>query len=76
MPTYFIVNATITDPDLFASYGAAVRPTFAGHDVRTRVSAYDAETIEGSPAGPRVVVLEFPDRPRSGPGTTRRPTRP
>ena len=62
MPTYLIVNATVTDPDMLDSYRAAVPPTLLGHDVVVRASTNKAETIEGEPKGPRVVVLEFPDR--------------
>ena len=62
MPTYLIVNATVTDPDMLDSYRAAVPPTLRGHDVVVRASTNKAETIEGEPKGPRVVVLEFPDR--------------
>jgi uncharacterized protein (DUF1330 family) len=61
MPTYFVVNATVTDPELLASYRAATTATFEGHDVTVLVSTNDAETIEGEPAGSRVVVLKFPD---------------
>jgi uncharacterized protein (DUF1330 family) len=62
MPTYLIVNAAITDPGLLDNYRAAVGATLAGHDVVVRVSTNEAETVEGEPKGPRVVVLEFPDR--------------
>jgi uncharacterized protein (DUF1330 family) len=62
MPTYVIVNAAVTDPDLLAAYRAAAPATFEGHDVTVRVASNDAETIEGEPVGSRVVVLEFPDR--------------
>ena len=61
MPTYLIVNATITDQELLDAYHAAVRPTMAGHDVVVRVATDTAETIEGEPAGPRVIVMEFQD---------------
>jgi uncharacterized protein (DUF1330 family) len=61
MPTYLIVNATITDQELLDAYRAALGPTLAGHDVVVRVSTDTAQTIEGEPAGPRVVVMEFPD---------------
>jgi uncharacterized protein (DUF1330 family) len=61
MPTYLIVNATITDQKLLDAYHAAVRPTLAGHDVVVRVATDTAQTIEGEPAGPRVIVMEFPD---------------
>lgn len=62
MSTYLIVNAAITDPELLRAYRAAATATFEGHDVTVRVATNDAETIEGEPVGPRVVVLEFPDR--------------
>ena len=62
MPTYLIVNAAVTDPEMLDAYRAAVGRTLQGHDVVVRVSTNEAETIEGEPNGPRVVVLEFPDR--------------
>ena len=62
MPTYLIVNAAITDPALLDEYRASVGATLKGHDVTVKVSTNAAETIEGEPKGPRVVVLEFPDR--------------
>ena len=62
MPTYLIVNAAITDPALLDEYRASVGTTLKGHDVAVKVSTNVAETIEGEPKGPRVVVLEFPDR--------------
>lgn len=61
MSTYFVVNATITDPELLAEYLAAAPSTFAGHDLEVLVATNDAETVEGRPAGQRVVVLRFPD---------------
>jgi uncharacterized protein (DUF1330 family) len=62
MAAYFIVNARITDPDGLARYRAAVQPSFEGRDVKFLVSTNDATTIEGTPAGERAVLLEFPDR--------------
>lgn len=62
MPTYVIVNAAVTDPDLLDAYRAAATASFEGHDVTVRVASNEAETIEGEPVGSRVVVLEFPDR--------------
>jgi uncharacterized protein (DUF1330 family) len=52
----------VTDQNLLDAYRAAAAATFEGHDVTVRVSSNEAETIEGEPVGPRVVVLEFPDR--------------
>ncbi|HWM22545.1 MAG TPA: DUF1330 domain-containing protein [Ilumatobacteraceae bacterium] len=62
MAAYFIVNARITDPEGLARYRAAVQPSFEGREVKVLVSTDDATTIEGTPAGERAVVLEFPDR--------------
>jgi uncharacterized protein (DUF1330 family) len=62
MAAYFIVNARVTDPEGLARYRAAVQPSFEGRDVKVLVSTNDATTIEGTPAGERAVVLEFPDR--------------
>ncbi|MBI5089437.1 MAG: DUF1330 domain-containing protein [Actinobacteria bacterium] len=62
MSVYFIVNSTITDPAGLDDYVAAVGPTIAGRDMTLRVVTNEAETVEGQPAGSRVVVIEFPDR--------------
>jgi uncharacterized protein (DUF1330 family) len=62
MTVYFVVNSTITDPEGVDAYLAGVGPTLAGHDVQVLAAANDAETIEGVPAGPRLVILAFPDR--------------
>ncbi len=61
MSTFFIVNATVTDPDLLASYRAATAATLEGHDAQIVVSTNDAQIVEGTPVGQRVVVLKFPD---------------
>jgi len=62
MPTYLIVNAAVVDHELLDTYRAAVGRTTAGRDIEVRVSTNEAETIEGVPAGPRVVVMEFADK--------------
>lgn len=62
MAVYFIVNSRVTDPEGLAAYRAVVHPTFAGHDHKLLVSNDAATTIEGTAAGPRTVVIEFPDR--------------
>ena len=61
MPTYFVVNATITDPDGLDEYLAAVTPTFEGHDLAVLAATNEAQAIEGQPAGSRLVILRFPD---------------
>jgi uncharacterized protein (DUF1330 family) len=62
VPAYIVVNARVTDPDLLARYGKAALPTLANHDCKALIASNDAETIEGEPAGSRVVVLQFPSR--------------
>ncbi len=59
MAAYFIARYTVTDPEAFAAYGAAVRPTFAGHDVEFLVVDNASQTIEGTPPQ-TTVVLRFP----------------
>jgi uncharacterized protein (DUF1330 family) len=61
MPTYFVANATVTDPEGLESYLAAVPATFTGHDFEILVATNDAEALEGEPKGRRVVVLKFQD---------------
>jgi uncharacterized protein (DUF1330 family) len=63
MPTYLVVNATITDQAKLDEYLAAVPATLEGHEVEILVASNEAEAIEGEPAGSRVVVLRFKDRP-------------
>lgn len=62
MSHYLVVNADITDAERLADYVDAARPTLAGHPVTRLASTNTAETLEGTPAGSRVVILEFPDR--------------
>ena len=62
MAAYFIANARITDPEGLDRYLAAVGPSLEGRDVKVLAATNDATTIEGTPAGERAVILEFPDR--------------
>ena len=59
MSTYLVVNSTIDDPELLAEYVQAAGATLG--IVPIKVLAVDAEstTIEGTPPGPRTVILEF-----------------
>ncbi|HSG34508.1 MAG TPA: DUF1330 domain-containing protein [Sphingomonadaceae bacterium] len=61
MAAYIIAKYNVTNPEGFAAYGAAVRPTFAGHEVEFVAVDNASETLEGSP--PRTtVVLKFPSK--------------
>jgi len=62
MSVYLIVNASVTNADALTEYLAAVGETLENRDVDVLVSTRAAETIEGEPVGPRVVVMRFPDR--------------
>jgi uncharacterized protein (DUF1330 family) len=62
MSVLFVVNSQITDEEGFDAYRAVVRATFKGHDMEFLSSTDSAETLEGTPAGPRVVIIRFPDR--------------
>ena len=62
MSVYLIVNAAVTNADSLTEYLSAVGETLENRDVDVLVSTRAAETIEGEPVGPRVVVMRFPDR--------------
>lgn len=62
MSTYFVVNSTITDQEKLMEYQRAVGPTLAGHDVKVVAATNDASPLEGTSAGARMVIMEFPTR--------------
>ncbi len=62
MPAYLVVNSNITDAAKLDEYFKAVGPTLAGREFKVLVATADAETVEGTAAGERLVVMEFPDR--------------
>ncbi len=62
MSVYLIVNASVTNADSLTEYLSAVGETLENRDIDVLVSTRAAETIEGEPVGPRVVVMRFPDR--------------
>ena len=53
-----VFNYTVTNPDGYAAYGRAARPTLAGHGAEGVVVDYSSQAIEGDP-GPVTVVLRF-----------------
>ena len=59
MSTYLVVHSTIDDPELLDEYVEAAGPTLG--IVPVKVLAVDTETkpVEGTPPGPRTVILEF-----------------
>lgn len=62
MTTYFVVNASITDPDLLVEYAKATRPSIQKYGAKVLAATNEAEALEGTAIGPRVVILEFADR--------------
>ncbi len=61
MAAYFIARYNVTNPEGFAAYGAAVGPTFAGHDMEVIVLDHASDPVEGSPPS-NTVVLKFPSK--------------
>lgn len=62
MAAYMIAQLTVTDPDGFEAYRQAVPPVIAAHGGRYLARGGAVTTLEGAPVGPRIIVLEFPDR--------------
>lgn len=62
MPTYFVVNDTVTDSDALAGYVRAAGPTLVPFGAKVLVHTSEVETVEGQPAGARMVIIEFADR--------------
>jgi uncharacterized protein (DUF1330 family) len=58
MAGYFIANYTITNPDGYQDYLAAVGPTLTAHGAERIVVDRGSELLEGS-AGQVTVVLRF-----------------
>lgn len=58
----FVINARVVDQELLDEYRAVAKPSMARFGARMLAGGNDAETIEGEPFGPRVVVVEFPSR--------------
>jgi uncharacterized protein (DUF1330 family) len=62
MSVLFVLNSTVVDHQLLDEYRAVAKPSMAKYGARMLAGGNDAETIEGTPAGSRLVVVEFPDR--------------
>jgi uncharacterized protein (DUF1330 family) len=59
MPTYLVVNSTIDDPALLEQYMEAAGATTGLVPVKALAIDGASRTVEGEPAGPRTVILEF-----------------
>lgn len=62
MACYSIVHLTVTDPDLFAKYGAQVPATIEKWGGEYLVRGGDMTVVEGEMPHQRHVVAKFPDR--------------
>lgn len=62
MPAYVIAQLTVTDIDGFEAYRKAAAPIIAAHGGRFLVNGGAVSGIEGEPARPRAMILEFPDK--------------
>jgi len=62
MSVYFVVNGTVKDEALLAEYGRAVGATAGLVPMKVLTADGGCEVVEGTPAGPRTVILEFASR--------------
>jgi uncharacterized protein (DUF1330 family) len=62
MPAYVIAQLTVTDIEGFEAYRKAALPIVAAHGGRFLVSGGKVSSIEGDPARPRAVILEFANK--------------
>lgn len=61
MAAYLIVDITVHDPEAYQGYAAQVPPLVQRHGGEYLVRGGPHETIEGTWAPNRIVVLRFPD---------------
>ena len=59
MATYFVVNSSIDDPELLDEYLAAAGQLPSVVPLKLIAVDTQSRTVEGEPAGPRTVILEF-----------------
>ena len=60
MPSYLIIEVTVTDPERWARYRDAVGPLITRFGGRQAIHAQAAERLEGCDDGRRIVMFEFP----------------
>ncbi len=59
MSAYFVVNCTIKNLDLLNEYIAGAGASLGVVPLKLLAMDNESETVEGSPAGSRTVMLEF-----------------
>ena len=62
---YIVGEIEVTDPDMYAKYAAGVPGTVAAYGGRYLIRGVSGETLEGSWAPKRLVVLEFESMERA-----------
>ena len=65
MAAYVIATVHVTDESAYAVYREMVAPTIEAYGGRYLARGGRAETLEGSGAPGRVIVVEFPDYERA-----------
>jgi uncharacterized protein (DUF1330 family) len=61
MPTYVIVELSVSDAEQYERYKALAEASVATHGGAYKVRGGNIESVEGERVADRVVVLEFPD---------------
>ena len=65
MPAYVIIEIKVHDPVKFEEYKKKASPSIAAYDGKYLVRGGSVETLDGTWAPERIVVLEFPSRARA-----------
>jgi uncharacterized protein (DUF1330 family) len=65
MPAYLIADVEVTDPVQYEEYKKLAPPAIAKYGGRYLVRGGAHETMEGTWAPQRLVILEFPDMTRA-----------
>ena len=61
MAVYFVVEVTVTDPEMYAQYARLVPPTLDRYGGKFLVRGGATQTIEGGWQPQRFVIVEFED---------------
>ncbi len=61
MPVYVVVDITVTDPATYDRYKELAPPAIGAYGGRYLARGGTTETLEGTWAPTRLVLLEFPD---------------
>ena len=59
MAAYFVVNCTVKDAEKLNQYVAGAGASLGVVPLKLLAMDNECDTVEGNPAGPRTVILEF-----------------